>query len=141
MLKIAAALQFTAYGIPSVYYGDEIGLEGYGDPFCRMPFPWTDIHGTYREEILEYYRMLGRMRLEEEALDGGDFYVLGHTESAVAFVREKNDSKLTVIVNRGDDLDLALDGEYKYRSIESGEIISSSAHVCRDSVMILKRLQ
>ena len=140
MLKIAAALQFTAYGIPSVYYGDEVGLEGYGDPFCRMPFPWNDIDGTYREEILDFYRMLGKMRLDEEALDGGDFYVLSHTDSAIAFVREKNDSKLTVIVNRGDAFTLELDGEHEYRSLESEEIFTSSVRVCSDSVLILKEL-
>ena len=140
MLKIAAALQFTAYGIPSVYYGDEVGLEGYGDPFCRMPFPWKDMVGTYRTEILEYYRMLGKMRLEEEAFDGGYFEILSHTESAIAFVREKNESKLIVIANRGDDFTLELDGQNEYRSLESGEIFTSSLCVSRDSVVILKEL-
>jgi glycosidase len=140
MLKIAAALQFTAYGIPSVYYGDEVGLEGYGDPFCRMPFPWKDMVGTYRTEILEYYRMLGKMRLGEEAFDGGYFEILSHTESAIAFVREKNESKLIVIANRGDDFTLELDGQNEYRSLESGEIFTSSLCVSRDSVVILKEL-
>ena len=105
-----------------------------------MPFPWNDIEGTYREEILDFYKMLGRMRLEEEAIDGGDFYVLSHTDSAMAFVREKNDSKLTVIVNRGDEFTLELDGEHEYRSLESGEIFTSSVRVCSDSVLILKEL-
>ena len=140
MLRIAAALQFTAYGIPSVYYGDEVGLEGYGDPFCRMPFPWGSIDRTYREEILEYYRMLGKIRLEESALDGGDFRILKHTESAIAFVREKNDSKLVVIANRGDEFTLQLDSEYRYKSLESGEIFTQSVRIGRDSVMILKEL-
>lgn len=139
LLKIAATIQFTSYGIPSVYYGDEVGLEGYGDPFCRMPFPWNGIEGTYREEILEYYRMLGKMRSSEEALDKGSFEILSHTESAIAYAREKNDSYLLVIANRGEAFDLELDGEFSYRSIETGEIFTLSVTVGQDSAVILKR--
>ncbi len=140
LLKIAAALQYTAYGIPSVFYGDEIGLEGYGDPFCRMPMPWGDIDGTYRSEILDYYRMLGRMRREEEAFDGGDFRILSHTESAIAYVREKNDSRVLVIANRGEDLALELDEGEKYKNIETGEPVSGKIHVGKDAVLLLKEV-
>lgn len=139
LLKIAAALQFTAYGIPSVYYGDEVGLEGYGDPFCRMPFPWHETSGGYRREILEYYKMLGRMRRDEDALDGGDFHILSHTESAIAYCREKGESCLLVIANRGESFYLELDGEHNYRDIESGEVFRSGIEVLRDTAVILKR--
>lgn len=36
MWKLYAALP----GMPSVYYGDEAGMEGAADPFCRFPYPW-----------------------------------------------------------------------------------------------------
>ncbi len=139
-LKVAAALQFTAYGIPSVYYGDELGLEGYGDPLCRMPMPWNDIEGSYREEILEYYRMLGRMRRDEEAFEGGDFYILSHTESSIAYVREKNDSRILVIANMGEGFTLPLDDGVKYQNIETGEIISSRIDVKGNSALLLKEI-
>ncbi len=138
-LKIAAALQYTAYGIPSVYYGDEIGLEGYGDPFCRMPMPWNDIEGTYRQEILEYYRILGQMRRDEEAFSGGDFHILSHSESAIAYVREKNDSKVIVIANRGESFTLDLDG--KYKNIETGELVTAKLEVRSNSALLLKELK
>jgi 4-alpha-glucanotransferase len=138
-LKVAAAIQFTAYGIPSVYYGDEVGLEGYGDPFCRMPMPWNDMDKEYRREILEYYKMLGRMRLEEDAFSGGEFYILSHTESSIAYVREKNDSKILVIANMGDSFTLPLDGDAEYKNIETGEIVSSRVDVMSSSVLLLKQ--
>jgi glycosidase len=39
-LKIAALLQFTLPGIPSIFYGDEVGVQGYEDPINRRTYPW-----------------------------------------------------------------------------------------------------
>jgi 4-alpha-glucanotransferase len=140
-LKVAAALQYTAYGIPSVYYGDEVGLEGYGDPFCRMPMPWNDMDKEYRREILEFYKMLGRMRRDEEAFAGGDFYILSHADSSIAYVREKNDSKVLVIANMGKRFTLTLDEDAEYENIESGDIISSRVEIGECSVLLLKEIK
>lgn len=140
-LKIAAALQYTVYGIPSVFYGDEVGLEGYGDPFCRMPMPWDDVDGTYREEILEYYRMLGRVRRDEEAFSGGDFCILSHSESAIAYIREKNNSKVLVIANMGEAFSLELDASVKYKNIETDQIVCGTVELKRNSVLLLKEIK
>ena len=137
MLRIAATVQYTAYGIPSVYYGDEVGLEGYGDPFCRMPFPWKHIDEGYRAEILSFYRMLGRLR-GEEAFNGGDFNILTHTESALVYTREKDTSKITVIVNRGDSFTYELTDGVIYENYESGESVTGSITVEADTAIILK---
>ena len=141
MLKIAAALQFTAYGIPSVYYGDEVGLEGYGDPFCRMPFPWHKLNEKHRAEILEYYRALGRIRLEEEAFDGGHFYVIRRSESSIAYVREKGDSRIIVCANRGADFDFEIPEGVIYKDIISGRQYESKMTVRSDSAIILKEVK
>ena len=52
LLKMAATIQYTVYGVPSLFYGDEAGLEGYHDPFCRRPYPW----GRENGELLEFYQ-------------------------------------------------------------------------------------
>ena len=57
-LRLAALLQFTLPGIPCIYYGDEIGMEGAADPYCRAFFEWENAQG----ELREYYRTLGQMR-------------------------------------------------------------------------------
>ena len=97
LLKIASTLQFTVYGVPSVYYGDEAGLDGYHDPFCRMPFPW----GREDKEILEHYQALGRLRREHPCLSEGDFKFLCRTKHAFAFERfdVKSGDRLTVAAN------------------------------------------
>jgi glycosidase len=56
--KIAALLQFTLPGIPSIYYGDEVGILGFEDPLNRAPYPY----GRENFEILEFYKTLGKFR-------------------------------------------------------------------------------
>jgi hypothetical protein len=103
--------------------------------------PWGDMDVEYRREILSYYRMLGRMRAEEEAFSGGEFSILSHTESSIAFVREKNDSKVTVIANMGEGFALELDADTKYKNIETGETVSSRVSVKGNSVLLLKEIK
>jgi glycosidase len=62
-LFLASALQYFLPGVPSVYYGDEIGMQGFEDPLNRRPFTWDRIDG----EILAHYRYLGRLRAENRA--------------------------------------------------------------------------
>ena len=66
-----SCLLYTAYtlpGVPSVYYGDEIGMEGYSDPFNRAPYD----AGNADRELLAFYRKLGKFRRETPAFDGGE---------------------------------------------------------------------
>ena len=62
-LLMAAFLQYTLPGSPSLYYGDEAGMEGGRDPFNRRPYPW----GRENTEILDHFRQLGKLRREHPA--------------------------------------------------------------------------
>jgi 4-alpha-glucanotransferase len=86
------------FGVPSVYYGDEAGLEGHHDPFCRMPFPW----GREDKELLAHYRTLGEMRKKHPALKNGTFEFLHHDANSFAYLRKQEDDKVLVIANMGD---------------------------------------
>ena len=98
LLKMAAVIQYTVFGIPSIYYGDEAGMEGYHDPFCRMPYPW----GREDAELVEFYRTLGRIRQEESVLKDGEFKVLRVEDGCIVYSREKDDDSLMIAVNRSD---------------------------------------
>ncbi len=141
MLKMAATLQFMSYGIPCIYYGDEVGCEGYGDPFCRMPFPWSDMDRPYRADILKTYKKLGEIRQNERALDGGDFYVLSHNEHAIAFVREKNDDRLIVAVSCGEGYEFQVPDTVEYVDLMSGKCFVGSVKVEADTALILKEIR
>ncbi len=108
-MKIAATLQFTVFGVPSVYYGDEAGLEGYHDPFCRMPYPW----GHEDADLQAHYRALGALRRRRAALKDGDFRFTYCKKDAFAYERTGADSRLLVVANMGDALRLPLSGAWK----------------------------
>ncbi len=97
LLKIASTLQYTVYGVPSLYYGDEAGMEGYHDPFCRFPYPW----GRENPELMAHYRMLGRVRREHKAFHGGSFKFLCHGAGYFLFERQKDGDRVLVAVNIG----------------------------------------
>jgi len=134
LLKLAAVIQYTAYGVPSIYYGDEAGLEGYGDPFCRRPYPW----GKEDAELLEFYRRLGAIRRGEPCFALGDFRAEMAGERVIKIIRERDGDKVMAVVSRAPHSEvICLDGEYT--DLLSGEIFRDSTHVCNDSARILKK--
>lgn len=107
-LRIAAAIQFTVYGVPSVYYGDEAGSEGYHDPFCRMPYPW----GRENVGLRDCYARLGRIRKEHSVFSNGEFSVLFACDGFIAYERYNEEERILVLANVSDKtVDFAANGE------------------------------
>ncbi len=96
-LKVASTLQYTVFGVPSVYYGDEAGLEGGHDPFCRQPFPWGKEDG----ELTEHYRKLGEIRKENSAFADGKFKIISHSKGFIAYERYNGEENILVVANVG----------------------------------------
>lgn len=96
LLRMAALIQYTLPGIPSLYYGDEAGLEGLRDPFNRMGYPW----GREDKSLVEFYKKLGKLR-KISAFDGGTYSHIDCGQDCFAFIRTKGDSQVLVAVNRG----------------------------------------
>jgi len=106
-LKLAYGLILTLRGIPELYYGDEIGMNGGGDPDNRRDFPggWPDDEnnaftreGRTREQqsIFEYVQSLLRLRREHTALREGQLWHLVSDDSSYVFLRESREEKLVV---------------------------------------------
>lgn len=93
-LKMATAIQYTLPGVPSIFYGDEVGLQGFKDPFCRKCMPWE----RFDESILEWFTKLGKIRQNRVYIDGA--YQEEICENGIfAFSRIKASHKIVTIVN------------------------------------------
>ncbi len=136
-LKIASALQFTSYGVPSVYYGDEAGLEGYHDPFCRFPYPW----GREEEELVTHYRALGALRRRASALREGDFRFTACKKDAIAYERVSRDSTVLVLANMGAPWKYPLSGLWS-DALTGERIVTEAGRVTvpTESVLVLEKL-
>ena len=66
-LMVGAMLLYAFPGSPTVYYGDEAGVQGYEDPLNRRTYPW----GQEDERLLAWYRKLGALRCSRPSLQQG----------------------------------------------------------------------
>ena len=71
-LKLAYTVLATLPGMPTVFYGDEAGMEGYSDPFNRRTFPWENVD----KELLSHYIRIGEIRKENCEYKEGELSVL-----------------------------------------------------------------
>ncbi len=99
MLKMASLLQFTLPGVPSIYYGDEIGMQGMKDPFNRACMEWDNIN----DELLRWYRRLGEIRHGCRVFKDGEINFVFCEKSAVAYTRTNDNESVLVAVNNNDE--------------------------------------
>ena len=99
-LRLAVFYMMTAMGIPSVFYGDEMGCEGVTEAEYRMPMPWQD--GDY--DLKSYYARLMEVRNAEPALQSGKYRTVycDNVSGIYAFLRKKDDDEILVILNNSD---------------------------------------
>ncbi|MBJ9265562.1 maltodextrin glucosidase [Citrobacter freundii] len=105
-LPLAVVWLFTWPGVPCIYYGDEVGLDGNNDPFCRKPFPWQP--EKQDANLLALYRRLAKLRHQSQALRHGGCQVIYAEDNVVVFVRVLNRQRVLVAINRGHACEVVL---------------------------------
>ena len=98
MLKSAFALMFFIAGVPSIYYGDEAGMQGYKDPFNRVCYMW----GDEDNELIEFTRELGKIRKSCSAFKQGEMRFIYTDNDIMGFIRHGEDEDMLVFVNRSE---------------------------------------
>ena len=95
-LLLASVLQYTLPGSPSLYYGDEAGMEGHKDPFNRRTYPW----GREDQVLLEHFRQLGSLRKAHAPLRLGDTAFLYAGGGRLGFERRVDNQVIRIYVNQ-----------------------------------------
>ena len=95
-LALASFLQFTLPGSPSIYYGDEAGMEGGKDPFNRRPYPW----GKEDPTLIDLFRQLGQLRRRYPALRLGDIRFTQAESGTIRFLRSYQEQTLEIFADQ-----------------------------------------
>ena len=106
LMKIASGLMFTVSGVPSIFYGDEYGMEN-NDGSSRGCFDWKN----YKNEIYEWYTKLTKIR-KLKCMKDAETNILLAEDSKLIFDRTGEDERVVVLVNLNDNpLQVNLEGE------------------------------
>ena len=98
LLGIGAIVLYAFPGSPTIFYGDEVGMEGYEDPFNRGTFPW----GAEDVRLQQHFAQLGKLRNTRKSLQSGSLRWLYAEGPALAFAREQDGEVTVVATNVGD---------------------------------------
>jgi len=95
---LAFLCQMTVPGAPNIYYGDEIGINGRSDPYCRKAFPWHEPE-SWNNDLLAEVRRLTALRHRLPALRRGAFHALHAASRLAVYERRLGDERVVVAVN------------------------------------------
>jgi len=126
-LHLITAMQMTLPGTPSIYYGDEALMQGYGDPFCRRCFPW----GNEDAETTAFFKSMIQLRTQNPALLYGDVITVYGEGPVSAYLRIHNGKQMLILCNATTEhdwyaaLELGKYGISKLKNIYSDETHAS----------------
>ncbi|HAU4366559.1 TPA: maltodextrin glucosidase [Citrobacter amalonaticus] len=105
-LPLAVVWLFSWPGVPCIYYGDEVGLDGDNDPFCRKTFPWQ----AEKQDVtlLALYQRMAKLKHSIPALRYGGCQVVYAEDNVVVFLRVYQQQRVLVAINRGEACEVVL---------------------------------
>ena len=99
-MKLAITFQFCYLGVPYIYYGDEIGLDGSDDPQCRKCMIWDTKNQNL--ELLNHYKTMIYLRKSNKALIYGDYSTVYCKNNVLVFERNYQGKTLVIAINNSD---------------------------------------
>ena len=100
-LCLSLLFQMTIPGAPNIYYGDEIGMTGGGDPDCRRAFRW-DQPETWDHELREFYKNAIALRHAYPVLRTGGYADLYAKGEVIVYGRRLENSEAVIAFNAGE---------------------------------------
>jgi glycosidase len=109
ILRLSLSLLLTTRGIPQIYYGTEIGLEGRSDPDNRRDMPWAlfgpdqrpKARHRFEREVFDHLCHLIGLRKAHPAIGCGYLFTLYVDQFIYAYLREFRGDLVLVAINNG----------------------------------------
>ena len=98
-LRLAGMLLYGFPGSPTLFYGDEAGMQGFEDPLNRGTYPW----GQEDTGLLDFFRALGRLRKERRSLQSGSLTYIYAQGGGLVITREHEGETTMIALNAGDE--------------------------------------
>lgn len=100
--RLVMSVIMTMPGVPCIFYGDELGVQGYGDPFCRSCFPWENMDEVDKDgKMRGLFKDLTALRKSSKAFSTGDFENVYAFDNTYAYIRSSDNEKYIIVVNFG----------------------------------------
>lgn len=130
LLKLAALMMYSFPGSPTIFYGDEAGMQGYEDPFNRGTYPW----GHEDKGLIEYFAKLGSLRKTHESLQSGTIAYPYASGAVLAILRQSKCDSCLCVVNAGSSVaQLSLPWE----KASAADALSNQQFPCADGKLSL----
>jgi len=143
LVKLGAALLMSYVGVPCLYYGDEIGLEGGRDPDNRRCMVWDE--GGWDSNLHDYHQKVITIRKSSHALKHGGFQILYAASDIIAFQRQSPEQTLIFIGYRGGETITNIELPIWHSGLEDGtqlqDLLGDSAVTIEDGGIILPQLE
>lgn len=133
-LKMAVLFQMTFPGVPSIYYGDEVGLRGGSDPSNRGTYPW----GNENNEILSWYLTVTKLRQAEPSLTRGEWIPLYGDQNVFSYLRCLENKYFIMLFNNDNNehtISIPLN-KYKFKNEYSDVLLCKTDKLISNKLVI-----
>ena len=121
----------------SIFYGDEVGVQGMGNLCNRKPFPWNSID----YDLLNFFKEVGNVRKKETFLEKADFYLTDINDSYFSFERVSEKERALVYINRSSEM-IPLSLPYSYQNFDAMYSLGNSNEdeISSHGALVLKKV-
>jgi alpha-glucosidase len=135
--KTAMTMMLSYPGVPSIFAGDEIGIEGSWGEDARRTINWEDRSGWDLEFFTEVKKLVN-LRKSQDALINGGLRWISVENDYVAYLRESKKQTLLVLVSRGPintTIDLSTYGYKVAQTLYGHEVKGEIFSIASDSAV------